>query len=264
MTKKNKKNTKPLAVEELKNREKLLFFIHSLKFKKVEENFAPISAELKKLTLKGSDILEDRPVRLRDKMAEATENLRQVLRENNLPHHFSKSLFNYLVKDGVILPMRQNFTIRINPPVKLSWGGHKVLSYADEVQLVTYAPLSTKEMHVAQRLLKKYWKICFPLNISKRTNLRNKDVDKKFAIEQAMMNRRRKVEYAEDPYLTGTRKQYGENVYKKTKRSNLNMVAIKAKKNTSKDVARKFYGTKTKAGAVRTLFSRMKKRRNTS
>src|SRR3989338_592462 len=260
MPQKSKNNNESLVVEELKNKEKLLFFIHSQKFKKIEKDFIPISTELKRITQENIGLPKERLILLNNKMAEATECLRQVLRENHLPQHFSKSLFNYLVKDKMIFPMSRNFTIRVNPVIKLSPRGP--LNYTDEIMLVTYSPLSTSEMRLAYKLLKYYWKTCFSHEVSKRTNLRDRDVDKKFLIEQAMRERRLKTEYAEDSYFDKVKRQYGEKTYKTTKKLNPKLVTIKAKKNTSNDVSKKFYGTKAKAGMVRVRFSRLNKRLN--
>ena len=254
----SKKRNKSLKVEELKNREKLLFFLNNPKFEQIKKDLIPIFAEFKKISEEDLRSFKDRALEIRDKIAEITEYIKEILRKNNLPIHFSKSIFSYFTEGKIESPMIGNFTIRVNPTVQIS--SDRIIKYADEVMLVTFAPLSTNEMRRAYKSLKRYWKLCFPPNVSKRTNLRDKDVDKKFLIEQAMQNRCQKAEYAEDKYLTTVKKDYGESAYKNAKKLHPRMTTEKVKKFTSNDVARKFYNTRKKAGAVRVMHSRIQKK----
>lgn len=187
------------------------------------------------------------------------EATNEILREYKLPIHFKKPLFKLISHNEVFSPLG-NFSIRVSPSAKIDSNTGNAMQYVQEISLVTFKPLDTEEQRVALQTLKSFWNRFFTPQITKRTNLREPDIKKKYLLVEKMEKRKMKETVEEDPYLASVRKQSGESIYEDTKRKNPGMIHKKGDKSTSKNVAEELLGTKKKAGAARTAYSRLKKK----
>lgn len=240
----------------IKNEEELLLFLHSEKFKFFKEYFRARYA----LPEDGFPNEKTAAQYLTKEEAFAIfEAMDGALAKCRLPVHYKKALYKNIVFNEVWVPPR-NFIIRVSPPVKVDRDTGKILKYAKEIDLVTFKALDTEEQKLAIKQLKSFWKKYFPPHLTKRTNLRDRDIKKKHLLIEKMEKRKMKETVEEDSYLALVRKQSGESVYRDTKRKNPGMTHRKGDKSTSKNVAEELLGTKKKAGVARTAYSRLKKK----
>lgn len=187
------------------------------------------------------------------------EELQWVLDDCRLPANFKKPLYKNIIFNETWVPP-QNFFIDVSNEFKRDPVSGEILQYPKTISLVTFKALSIEEQQLAIKKLKDFWKKYFPPHLSKRTRLHSVDPREKYLLVDEMERRSMKDVFKESSYLEKIRKDYGENVYKNTKKLNPGETTLEKERRTSKDVAKKIYGTKKKAGAARTAYSRLKKK----
>lgn len=185
--------------------------------------------------------------------------LTPLLKILKLSENFREALFNDIVFNGREGLPTKNFKVLTRPNAVFEKKTGEILRHPHEVILVTFKSLDGEEQRLAIKELQSAWRKYFPSYLTKRTNLRNKDIATKYLVK-AEMEKRRKPSKEEGFYLKELARSYGRDsfLYKNEKKKKS---AFEKKEGYSTgDVAKKLTGTKKKAGAIRVAHSRLKKK----
>lgn len=254
MKKHRQRNTAPRFV--VKNEEELLRILKSEKIGHLKQYFR------QKWGIPKEGYLDEKTAAqhlTREEAFSMFEELQWVLDDCRLPVNFKKPLYKNIIFNETWVPP-QNFFIDVSDEFKSDPVSGEIIQYPKTISLVTFKALSTEEQKFAITKLAYFWKKYFPPHLSKRTRLRNIDPKDKYLLVEEMRNRKMKDVFEESSYLRIIKRDRGDSVYKATKKSNPNETILKESKRTSEDVAKDLYGTKKKAGAARTAYSRIKKK----
>ncbi len=184
--------------------------------------------------------------------------IRNLVNKYHLPYNFLDAIKMYVYHNkiaSVFLPST-NFSLSFDPEGrkgKTRW-----------IEIKTYALVTEKEIRSAVKSLRNLQKLYFSPNLTQNVRV-HKNIDVAIAIEKEKKNidRKREKEKASS-YLEKVRKQYGEKMYRKTirERQTEGIKLIKRiNKNTSREIAKKIFGTPEKENLVRQIYSRLQKER---
>ena len=145
-----------------------------------------------------------------------------------------------------------NFSLSLNPEARKGT--------AKWVEIRAYTRLTEEEIRNAMIILREFQKHYLPPQLTEDIR-KHQDIDKAIAIEKEMRRRIKKTYQKPDWYLQQVRKKYGEEEFERVKKLNPTRIEKEIIKYTSKEIAKKFFGSSKKAGLVRQIYSRLQKER---
>lgn len=186
------------------------------------------------------------------------QSIKNLAKKYNLPYNFLDAIKMYIYHNKIVsifLPIA-NFSLCIDPE------GRK--GTAKWIELKTYARLTEKEIRRAMNSLRELQKHYLPAVLTEDIR-KHQDTDKAIYIEKEMNKRIRKTEEKPDSYLEKVRKRYGEEEYKRTikkwRAEGIEPMKKEIIKYTSREIAKKIFGSEKKANLVRQIYSRLQKER---
>ncbi len=182
------------------------------------------------------------------------QSIKDLLNEYNPPYNFLDALRMYIYynKISMIFLPSTNFSLSLNPEARKGT--------AKWVEIRAYTRLTEEEIRNAMIILREFQKHYLPPQLTEDIR-KHQDIDKAIAIEKEMRRRIKKTYQKPDWYLQQVRKKYGEEEFERVKKLNPTRIEKEIIKYTSKEIAKKFFGSSKKAGLVRQIYSRLQKER---
>ena len=182
------------------------------------------------------------------------QSIKNLIKKYNLPYIFLNAIKSYIYhnKISTIFPPCTNFSLCLDPEARKG--------SARWVEIRIYSQLTEREIRNAINDLRGFQKHYLPPLLTKDTR-KHHGIDKAIAIEKEMKRRIKKTYQRPNRYLEEVKKQYGEKEFERVKRLNPQLIEKEIIKYTSKEIAKKIFGTPKKEALVRQIYSRLRKER---